>query len=67
MARRRTTLRALITEGLVKVVDEDQTPALARPRRAVFSGEIGLVEPLRAADLPDLLARIRRAGRDAEP
>lgn len=65
MQRRRTTLRALVEEGLMRIVDEkaDRPP---RPRRAVFPGEPGLAEPLRSSDLAQVLKDVRHAGRDGD-
>ena len=62
--RRHTTLRALVEEGLNRVLAEE-SPIGAHPRRAAFSGQVGLVEPLQPGDLPELLKELRRSGRDA--
>jgi hypothetical protein len=64
MQKRRTTLRALVEEGLARVVAEDDAPA-RRPRRAVFPGKPGLAAPLRSDDLPRLLQEIRHSGRES--
>lgn len=66
MERRRTTLRALVEEGLSRVVDEGGAPPRVPPRRAVFARELGLVAPLTPQDLPELLRALRSEGRETQ-
>lgn len=66
MQRRRTTLRALVEEGLARVVAERPVAPARRPRHAAFPGEPGLVEPLLPDDLPQVLRALRHAGREGE-
>jgi hypothetical protein len=62
MQRRRTTLRALVEEGLALVVSEGGKSS--RPRRAVFPGQPGLAGRFQPDDLPALLRELRQAGRE---
>jgi|KBSSwiStaDraftv2_1062776.scaffolds.fasta_scaffold00056_71 hypothetical protein len=65
MRKRNTTLRALVEEGLARVVAD--SPAQGeRPHRAVFAGEPGLVPPLHPEQLPELLRRLRQTGQDED-
>ncbi|MDH3525094.1 MAG: hypothetical protein OES32_16075 [Acidobacteriota bacterium] len=65
MVRRGTTFRALVEEGLARVVEEAEAePQAAAPRRAIFDGELGLAAPYQPYDLPELLRRERMAGRE---
>lgn len=64
MHERRTTLRALVEEGLAQVV-ADKPAQPSRPRRAVFPGKPGLATPHQPDDLPRLLQEIRHAGRES--
>jgi Arc/MetJ family transcription regulator len=66
MQRRQTTLRALVEEGLTRVVEEGQGTPASRLRQAAFPGPIGLRDPLQPSDLPELLRELRRSGRDGE-
>jgi hypothetical protein len=62
MQKRRTTLRALVEEGLARVV-ADQPARPSRARRGVFPGLPGLATPHQPDDLPRLLQAIRRRNR----
>jgi len=62
MQKRRTTLRALVEEGLAHVV-ADKPAHAPRPRRAVFPGQPGLTSPHQPDDLPRLLQELRHSGR----
>ena len=64
MQKRRTTLRALVEEGLAHVV-ADKPSSSPRPRRAVFPGKPGLATPHRPDDLPRLLQELRHSGRES--
>lgn len=68
MAKRGTTLRALVEEGLSRVVAQAEEAEIAPLRRAVFQGDLGLAEPYQPYDLPELLQRERATtrGNDGE-
>lgn len=64
-ARRGTTLRALVEEGLIRTLeDSTESDETVPPRRAVFAGKTGLAAPHQEWQLPELLRRERSAGRD---
>jgi hypothetical protein len=64
MQKRRTTLRALVEEGLAQVV-ADKPAQPPRPGRAVFPGRPGLAKPHQPDDLPRLLQELRHSGRES--
>ena len=55
MAERRTTLRALVEEGLRRVVREEQEGSPPKMPDAVFPGSPGFAQGVNATDLPELI------------
>ncbi len=63
VAEQRTTLRALVEEGLRLVVKERRARKPARLPDAAFPGPKGFARGVAARDLPRLLEEARKAGR----
>jgi Arc/MetJ family transcription regulator len=63
VAKKRTTLRALVEEGLRRVVKEGRATRPVRLPDAAFSGRKGFARGVAAEDLPKLLEEIRNSGR----
>lgn len=58
MAKRKTTLRALVEEGLRKVLAEDRAAPPFKLRDASFKGKTGFARGADAEDIPDVLREI---------
>lgn len=63
VAEQRTTLRALVEEGLRRVVKERRAGKRVRIPDAAFPGRAGFARGVEADDLPRLLDEVRNAGR----
>ena len=55
MHERKTTLRALVEEGLQRILDEERTRTPFKLRDASFRGEAGFVEGAGAEDIARVL------------
>lgn len=58
MAKRKTTMRALVEEGLHRLLDEEQSRSAFKLRDASFSGEPGFAEGAGAQDIARVLQGI---------
>ena len=58
--RERTTLRALVEQGLRQVLRTRRTGASRKPRLQVFSGKTGFVVPFQADDWGAIKQEARR-------
>lgn len=58
MAKRKVTLRALVEEGLRRVVEEDQAAPPFKLRAAAFKGPLGFAPGMGADDIPRVLREV---------
>jgi Arc/MetJ family transcription regulator len=58
MAKRKTTLRALVEEGLGRVLNEERPVRPFQLREASFSGEPGFVNGVGAQDISRVLGEL---------
>lgn len=61
MAKRKTTMRALVEEGLHRLLEEEQSRAAFKLRDASFKGERGFAESAGPQDIPRVLQEINEA------
>lgn len=65
MHRRKTTLRALVEEGLLRVLNEDRARAAFTLRDASFKGEPGFVEGAGPEDIARVLRELNEGRKPA--
>jgi Arc/MetJ family transcription regulator len=58
MVRRKTTMRALVEEGLHRLLEEDQADAGFKLRDARFTGELGFADGAVPEDISRVLQEI---------
>ena len=58
MVRRKTTMRALVEEGLHRLLEEDQAGASFKLRDARFKGELGFAEGARPDSIQGVLQEV---------
>jgi Bacterial antitoxin of type II TA system, VapB len=58
MAKRKTTMRALVEEGLYLLLEEEQSRAAFKLRDASFKGERGFADGAGPEDIPRVLQEI---------
>jgi len=63
IAKRRTTLRALVEEGLRRVLAEEREAESCKLRDARFKGPAGFAQGVSAEDLPRLFTEMRNENR----
>jgi Arc/MetJ family transcription regulator len=61
MAKRKTTLRALVEEGLRRVVEQDQGTTPFRLRDASFKGPSGFADGAGPEDIPRVLREVNES------
>ncbi len=65
MSQRQTTLRALVEDGLRRIISEDSQRAGTELPRAAFPGPTGFAEGVDPADLGRVIGDAIHRGRDA--
>jgi hypothetical protein len=61
MAKRKTTLRALVEEGLRKVLEEERAVPAFRLRDASFKGPAGFAQGAGPEDIPRVLREVNES------